>query len=90
VLIVQRVKNFTITELPGTPGAFYFDFVDKNNELTRILVELDMGIYDPDKIVHIGKDWSNLIKKKPGLDVADAFKRLNKPYDLHQPGQTFK
>ena len=62
---LERIKNFKITPLPDTPGVFYFDFVDRNNQLTRILVELDMSIFDPDKIVHIGKDWSNLLKRKP-------------------------
>ena len=89
VLRLDKIKNFKITELPDTPGSFYFDFVDRNNQLTRLLVELDMGIYDPDKIIHIGRDWANLIKKKPGLDVADAFKKINYPYDQHQPGKAF-
>jgi hypothetical protein len=89
-LKIDKVKNFKITELPDTPGVFYFDFVDRSNQLTRIEVALDMGIYDPDKIIHIGRDWSNLIKCKPGLDIADAFKKLNNHYDRHQPGQVFK
>lgn len=85
---IERVKTFSITAIPESPGSFYFDFVDKNNGLTRVIVEIDPSLYDPDKIIHMGKDWSNLIKAKKGVDLADAFKRLHTPHDKHSPGRS--
>ena len=87
-LKIEQVKTFKIAEIPDTPGVFYFDFINKNNDLTRIVVEVDPNAYDPDKVVHIGVDWSNLLKKKPGLDLADAFKKIRYPYDRYPPGKS--
>lgn len=85
MLKIDSVKNFQISTTQEK-GVYFFDFVDINDELTRLCVILDTRFLDILSENTIGKDYNILIKKKYGLDISDAFKRISRLEELHQDG----
>lgn len=84
-LKIENVKNFKITEIPENPECVFFDFVDTNNQLTRIEVHLKTRRPVAEEALVMDDRWTKLVRSRD-LHLADTFKRLVQYPELH-PGK---
>ena len=81
-LKLEGIVDFRMTPVEGKKGNdhYFFDFVDKNGQLTRLEVSFKKG-YSPFKDDNMNTKW---LKERQVLSLSKAFRDLSRPNELHK------